>query len=218
MEPLLRTVDSAHRPSAVNLVHYLTMRQFDLRPLQDSLARMGVSSLGRAEPHVLANVDKALGILHRIAGRSWTPLSKDEPAGYIRGAALLAQHGQALFGPPPAQRGVRIMVTLPSEAAHDARLVDSLVAAGMDVARINCAHDGDAEWAAMAAAVRAAATRVGRPVRVLMDIAGPKLRTGPIAGGPAVLKIRPKRDALGRTSAPARFRLRAAGVPASGAH
>ena len=234
LEPMLRTVDAAHRPSAINLVHYLALRQVDLRPLQDRLAWMGISSLGRSESHVLANVDKALGILHRIAGRPWTPLSKDEPAGFTRGAALLSQHAQALFGPAPAQRSVRIMVTLPSEAAHKpagppqgriaegaarrvaiepplvAGMVAGLVAAGMDVARINCAHDGAVEWVAMAAAVRAAAARAGRPVRVLMDVAGPKLRTGPIASGPAVLKIRPKRDAFGRTTAPARFSLRAA--------
>ena len=217
LEPLLKSVDEAHRPSAVNLVHYLALRQVDLRPLQDRLAWIGVSSLGRSETHVLANVDKALGILHRITGRPWTPLSRDEPTGYTRGAALLAQHAQALFGTAPAQRSVRIMVTLPSEAAHDLPLVAGLVAAGMDVARINCAHDGAAEWAAMAAAVRAAAAQAGRTVRVLMDVAGPKLRTGPIAGGPAVLKIRPKRDAFGRTTAPARFTLRAAGLPATDA-
>jgi pyruvate kinase len=215
LDPWLRTVDAAHQASAINLVHYLAMRQLDIRPLQDRLARMGISSLGRAETHALANVDKALGILHRIAGRAWTPLSKDEPVGFNRGAALLSQHAQALFGPAPAQRSVRIMVTLPSEAAHDRPLVDGLVAAGMDVARINCAHDGPAEWAAMAAAVRAAAAQAGRPVRVLMDVAGPKLRTGLIAGGPAVLKIRPKRDVFGRITAPARFTLRAAGSPGS---
>ena len=214
LEPLLRTVDAAHQPSAINLVHYLALRQVDLRHLQDRLARLGVSSLGRAESHVLANVDKALGILHRLAGRSWVALSQDEPTGFSRGTALLSQHAQSLFGPAPAQRSVRIMVTLPSEAAHDARLVGELVAAGMDVARINCAHDGAAEWAAMAASVREAATRAGRPVRVLMDVAGPKLRTGPIAGGPAVLRIRPRRDAPGRITAPARFTLRAVGSPA----
>ena len=215
LEPLLRSVDADHRPSAVNLVHYLAMRQVDLRPLQDRLAWMGISSLGRSESHVLANVDKALGILHRITGRPWTPLSRDEPAGYTRGAALLAQHVKAQFGAAPAQRSVRIMVTLPSEAAHDSRLVAGLESAGMDVARINCAHDGAAEWAAMATAVRAAAVQAGRTVRVLMDVAGPKLRTGPFAGGPAVLKIRPKRDAFGRTTAPARFTLRAAAPPAT---
>ncbi|MBL8352030.1 MAG: pyruvate kinase [Burkholderiaceae bacterium] len=216
LEPLLRTLDAGHRPSAINLVHYLALRQIDLRQLQDRLARIGVTSLGRAESHVLANVDKALGILHRLAGRPWMPLSGEEPAGFSGGPARLAQHAQSLFGPPPARRSVRIMVTLPSEAAHDRALVERLVDGGLDVARINCAHDSAAEWAAMAAAVREAAARAGRPVRVLMDVAGPKLRTGPIAGGPAVLRVRPRRDAFGRTTAPARFMLCAAGSTATG--
>ena len=129
--PMLHEVASAHRPSAVNLAHYLAMRHIDLRQLQDRLASIGVSSLGRAETHVLANVDKVLAILHRLAGHPWTPLQRDEPAGFTSGAALLSQNAQALFGPPPAQRGVRIMVTLPGEAATDADLVSGLVAAGM---------------------------------------------------------------------------------------
>jgi pyruvate kinase len=79
----------------------------------------------------------------------------------------------------------------------------------MDIARINCAHDEAAAWEAMAEHVRRAAGTVGRPVRILMDLAGPKLRTGPIAAGPAVMKVRPVRDAYGRVLAPARLRLRA---------
>ena len=40
--------------SACNLAHYLAMRQFDLRHLQDRLAHAGLSSLGRAEASVLS--------------------------------------------------------------------------------------------------------------------------------------------------------------------
>ena len=103
------------------------------------------------------------------------------------------------------------MVTLPSQAAHDDRLVAALVAAGMDIARINCAHDDAAAWVAMAGRVRAHAQRAGRPVRVLMDLGGPKLRTGALRAAPAVVHLRPQRDALGRVVQPARLGLRAAG-------
>ena len=213
--PGLETLPAVQQPSAVNLVHYLAMRRRDLRPLQQRLAGLGVSSLGRAETHVLANVDKVLGILHRLAGRPWAPLLDDEPAGRVGGGARLSSHAQALFGPPPKGRAVRIMVTLPSEAAHDEALLPGLVHAGMDIARINCAHDGPAEWAAMAAGVRKAADRAGRAVRILMDLGGPKLRTGPIAAGAAVVKLKPVRDALGVVTAPARLVLRPAGLPAA---
>ena len=160
------------------------MRRFDLRSLQERLSGIGVSSLGRSETHVLANVDKVLGILHRLAGRSWTPLTPEEPMGYQRARAMAEQHAEALFGPAPPGRRVPIMVTLPTEAAHDEALVRALVQAGMDIARINCAHDSRAEWVAMARHVRHAARAAGRSVRVLMDLGGPKLRTGPVGGRP----------------------------------
>jgi pyruvate kinase len=215
LTPRLRAVDPAHQASAINLAHYLAMRRFDLRQLQDRLSRMGVSSLGRAETHVLANVDKVLGVLHRIAGRRWTALSPDEPTGFSRGPALLQRNADVLFGPPPAKRGVRIMVTLPSAAAADEGLVASLVDTGMDIARINCAHDGAADWVGMADKVRRAAAQAGRSVQVLMDLSGPKLRTGPLDSAPTVIKLKPKRDTLGRVTMPACLGLRAAGSTAS---
>jgi pyruvate kinase len=213
--PWLREVDAAHVASAINLAHYLAMRRHDLRSLQERLSWIGVSSLGRAETHVLANLDKVLGILHRLAGRDWTELTRDEPTGSQRGPALLARHDEALFGPALPERSVRVMVTLPSEAARDDRLVEGLVRAGMDIARINCAHDGAAEWEAMAARVRRAARGAGRRVRVLMDLGGPKLRTGAIEGGVAVVRIKPARDDFGRVTAEARLGLRPRGSKTS---
>jgi len=97
------------------------------------------------------------------------------------------------------------MVTLPTEAASDYRLVRDLVAAGMDAVRINCAHDSEVEWARMITHVRRAERELGRPCRVDMDLAGPKLRTGPLPPGSAVLKIRPTRDEFGRVVQPARL-------------
>jgi pyruvate kinase len=216
LTPRLRSIEPSFAPSARNLAHYLALRRTDIRPLQERLAWVGVSSLGRAETHVLANLDKVLGILNRVIGRPWTPRIEEEPVGFNSGRALLERHAAELLGPPPAERAVRIMVTLPSEAAGDFGLVRRLVAAGMDIARINCAHDDATAWEAMAEHVRRAGGTVGRPVKILMDLAGPKLRTGPIAAGPAVLKLRPARDAYGRVTAPARLALRASGADDAG--
>ncbi len=198
-------------PGARNLAHYLALRRHDLRPLQERLAALGLSSLGRAEPQVLRSLDQVLAVLRQLAGRPAAPPPAAERA---PGRSLLARQVELLFGPPPARRGTRIMVTLPSEAAADPGLAQGLVAAGMDVARINCAHDGADAWAAMAGHVREAARRAGREVRILMDLGGPKIRTGPIEPGPAVLKLRPQRDALGRVTAPARLWLHPPGGPA----
>ncbi|MBK7765001.1 MAG: pyruvate kinase [Sulfuritalea sp.] len=212
LAPQLKGVAPRYRPSARNLAHYLALRQSDRRPLQEWLASVGLSSLGRAESHVLANLDKVLGILHRLTGQAWQSRSKDEPVGIQSSQRLLEKHTAELLGAPPPGRGVRIMVTLPAEAAGDFGLVRRLVDSGMDIARINCAHDGVAEWKAMAANVRRAARVLHRPVRILMDLGGPKLRTGSIAPGPAVLKLRPVRDEMGRILAPALVGIRAAGA------
>lgn len=213
--PQLDAVQPHWHASAINLAHYLAMRRYDIRRLQERLAWVGVSSLGRAETHALASLDKVLGLLHLVVGRTWTDRSADEPVGAQRGPALLAQHAESLFGSPPQPRAVRIMVTLPSEAAGDDTLVAGLVHGGMDIARVNCAHDDPAAWAAMARRVRQQARRAGRPVRILMDLAGPKLRTGPIASGPPVLRIRPRRDAWGAVTAPALLGLRPSGSDAT---
>lgn len=222
LAPQLKAVAPRYRPSARNLAHYLALRQSDRRPLQEWLASVGLSSLGRAESHVLANLDKVLGILHRLTGQPWENRSRDEPVGIVSSQRLLEKHTAELLGAPPPGRSVRIMVTLPAEAAGDFGLVRRLVDSGMDIARINCAHDGPAEWKAMAANVRRAARGLRRPVKILMDLGGPKLRTGSIAPGPAVLKLRPLRDELGRVLAPALVGFRATGstlaVPGAPVH
>jgi pyruvate kinase len=92
---------------------------------------------------------------------------------------------------------------MPSEAASNYTLVRDMVAAGMDCMRINCAHDSEPAWLAMVENLHRAEKEVGRKCRILMDIAGPKLRTGKLEPGPQVMRIRPERDAFGRVTRPA---------------
>lgn len=204
----LEKVLPEYRQSARNLIHYLTLRSVDLRPLQDQLAWLGLSSLGRSESHVLANLDKVLGLLHRLTGQAWEDKSGEEPAGSVSSRELLKTHTLNLLGPSHAKRPVRIMVTLPSEAACDFNVVRELVDAGMDIARINCAHDNAAAWHQMAANVRRAAKAAQRAVKILMDLGGPKIRTGEVAACPPVLKLKPGKDEFGRVFRAARLQLR----------
>jgi len=97
------------------------------------------------------------------------------------------------------------MVTMPSEAADDYDLVRDLVSEGMDCMRINCAHDGFEEWDRMIWNLRRARKETGRECQILMDLPGPKLRTGPIRPGPQVTVWRPHRDSFGKVTAPARI-------------
>ena len=187
-------------PDAVNLLHYLALRQCDVRDLQRALAGRGLSSLGRAESHVLATIDAVLDRLGAPA-RGAVP---DAPS-FNSSNELIAAHNAAALGPLPASGPVRLMVTVPSEAADDRGVIRDLVDAGMDLARINCAHDNAAAWRAMAAAVRAEGERVGRTIRVAFDLAGPKLRTGVLEPGPAVVRARPRRGVDGAVQRPAQI-------------
>lgn len=200
----LRAVHGNHQASAHNLLHYLGLRRRDLRALQLDLAALGLSSLGRAEPHVLAAIDAVIEALLRITGRAGGPPDPPPPVDFVAGPRLLAEHRDALLGPPSPGRGVRIMVTMPGEAAHDYALVHGLLQRGMDCMRINCAHDGPAAWLRMIEHLRRAEQALDRSCRVVMDLAGPKLRTGPVLPGPAVVRLRPERDICGLVTAPAR--------------
>lgn len=203
------------RISARNLIHYLALRATDLRALQEGLSRLGVSSLGRAESHVLANVDKVIGILHQLTGQPWQDHSHEEPGGSGTGRLLLHSHSDLLLGNASGERQVRIMVTLPSEAASDYGLVKRLVHAGMDIARINCAHDDAQAWQSMSHSVRRAAKGSQREVKILMDLGGPKIRTGAIEDGPQVLKLKPQRNDWGHALSPSRLHLGVVAAPIS---
>ncbi len=203
-ESELARLPDATRPSARNLLHYVALRQHDLRELQAHLAELGLSSLGRLEAHVVATLETVLAVLGRIDGERVDDVMR-APVDFREGPRLLAGNAARLLGEPPPRGHARIMVTLPTEAGSDPALVHDLVDAGMSVARINCAHDDAGTWLAMVENVRAAARANGRDCRVHCDLSGPKLRTGPMPRGAGVVRWRPVRDELGRTLRPARL-------------
>ena len=164
-------------PGVANLGHYLALRHRDLRGVQRQLMPLGLSSLGRMESRVLPTLDAVLGALGALSGRI-SPYAVPDASTYFAGETRLAEATDRLFGAPAEHRRGRIMVTLPGEAAEDAAFILDLDQSGMDCARINCAHDDADQWRKMANHVRAAGQAVGRDIRVLMDIAGPKIRTG----------------------------------------
>ena len=206
----VETIPRGQQASARNLLHYLALRRHDLRQAQFTLAAHGLSSLGRTESHVRTGVASVLRALHTLEGATWADPQSSAFLTIDDGEALLAAHTEALFGPSTG-RSVRIMVTMPPEAATDYPLVRDLVAAGMDCMRINCAHDDSSMWDRMIEHLKRAQRELRRDCRVCIDIAGPKLRTGPIEPGQAVLKIKPHRDELGRVVTPASVALVPAG-------
>lgn len=198
--------------SARNLIHYMVLRKYDLRKLQEKLADLGLSSLGRAESHVLYNLNTVLARLRPLNGHR-PPTAIGLPAiDPDRGRRLLSRNASRLFGRNPPGRDTRIMVTMPTEAAHDRRLVRELLRSGMDCARINCAHDTERDWTRMIRNIRDASRELGHRCRIEMDLGGPRLRTGPLAPGPSVVRARPSRDAMGRVLTPARMHILPSGT------
>jgi pyruvate kinase len=194
------------RPSAENLLQYLILRSRDLRTQQEQLARLGLSSLGRLEAHVLPTVEAVVHNLHMLLGeRPDNPDIETLYAACSVGADRLLRNTVALLGTHPGRRRVYIMVTMPSEAATDYFLIHNLLDSGMDCMRINCAHDDPQTWNRMIRNLRYAERITGRNCRVLMDLSGPKLRTGAMKQIPGVLKVRPMRARMGEVMRPARI-------------
>jgi pyruvate kinase len=73
-------------------------------------------------------------------------------------------------------------------ASRSRQALASLAEAGMDVARLNFSHGTHAEHAEVVEAVRSVSRDAGRPIAILQDLAGVKIRIGEIAGGPVRLE------------------------------
>jgi pyruvate kinase len=83
-------------------------------------------------------------------------------------------------------RRTRIIATL-GPSTDSPAVLEALLAAGVDVVRLNAAHSGAAELELRRAAVRATAEKLGRNVGVLVDLPGPKIRVGQIAPGTVLI-------------------------------
>ncbi|MBU2766023.1 pyruvate kinase [Acidithiobacillus ferrivorans] len=210
-EKRLATLDSQDpslrlHPGVRNVIHYLALRSVDIRPLQEALAREGLSSLGRCESHVLDSIERIIAVLRAATGKARGHTSDASTIRSDEDMSVLRSNTEILLGPAPGKRNTRIMVTLPGERANDLAFMKELLTSGMDIARINCAHDSPVEWAAMAQTLHQARQETERQCKILADLAGHKIRTGPLAMEEGVLHLRPVRDHRGRTVNPAHCR------------
>lgn len=163
--------------SAKNLSYYLALRNYDIRKLQAELVPLGISSLGRAENKTLSTLQSVIHTLAAICQQQIEDVPKPGLKPFIRGQEQLDRNVQEILGEKSKKRETLIMVTMPTEAAKDKKLVRNLIQEGMNIARINLAHDDEKIWKKMAENIREIAHEENKDVRVLMDIAGPKIRT-----------------------------------------
>lgn len=206
-QEILEGVHRLHQKSALNLIQYLTFRKKDHRKLQQRLGYLGMSRLARAEAHIMFSLKRNRLILHQLIHQKPKALKKAREVSIKKSEKYLVRNTLELLGHRSRGRRLRIMVTFPSEAADNYELVDQLVASGMNCARINCAHDDEEAWLKMINHVKRASEKYKRNVKVSMDLAGPKIRTGSILPGPKVKKFVPERDEFGRVIEPATMTL-----------
>jgi pyruvate kinase len=173
-----------------NLLCYLVLREQNLSDLQIRLAEQGLASLIMSESNVLVSVEQVLKHFG-IKPVDTSSLCKIDPQ---NGRLLLTMRNELMFGLVPKERKTLIMVTLDSSDIYQHELIEQLLENGMDIARINCAHNTAREWKLLVETLRGVEDQViqngkgieGHRCKILMDLGGPKIRTGPM-----VLKVRP---------------------------
>jgi pyruvate kinase len=200
---VLKDLTADRKASARNLLHYVALRRRDLRELQERLAICGLSSLGRCESYVLANLETVISLLHKVTDQSAVEqISPQYPVEFRKGRQLLEMNAEELLGKKRVDAGLTIMVTMPFEATDNYELIKNLLQVGMGVMRINCAHDDVSAWKVMIDHLRKAEAETGFRCKVAMDLGGPKIRTCELVPGPQVMHWQPERDVLGKLIAP----------------
>ena len=200
-----KEIENAHpiyRKSALNLVHYLGFRSFEVDKLQDQLRDLGLPSLSNVEAHVMKSLLTLSSILNHLLGN---PV-REKRKGIIsikKSKKLLNRNTKLLFGYKSKKRRTRIMVTLPGSAGDDYLFVNHLMNLGMNSARINCAHDDPAIWLKMIYNIHKSNDKLTKSCKIMMDLGGPKLRTGSMQLGPEIIHIKPEKDVTGKIINPA---------------
>ena len=208
---LIDAADAEHREGASNVQHFARLQADDARHIVTRLQAVGIRVSDQAP--VADQLRAAKTLLQNLGGKSSDDGDAEGEtyditrlaAAIERSQEQLASNSSALLGEPRDGMPSCVMVTLPTEAADDPDLVQSFADAGMDIARINCAHDTAEAWRAMAANVRAASARAGRDIKISMDLPGPKLRVGPIESGPRIARTRVTRTKTGRILTPSKL-------------
>ncbi|CAL9779808.1 unnamed protein product [Musa acuminata subsp. burmannicoides] len=193
--------------SAMNLCHHLALKCLDLQRLNEDLCSVGLQSLESIDPSVLPCIDTIIQLLELSVGTT----TAGEEGRNERAAAASAMrergfsHATALFGPYQDSGQVHVMVTAGKEAISNETLIADLLKAGADVIRINCAHDDPTVWSEIVRIARQSSASLGKSCRVLMDLAGPKLRTASLLVNKIAAVVSPESDDSGDMLSPARI-------------
>jgi pyruvate kinase len=172
MQMRFKNIHPQQQQVAQNMIHYLTLRNEDIRELQDSLHIHGLSSLASSESHIHSQLQ---AILLRL-GIHYSPDEMDACT-YEYSTKQMEQKSKILFGEKTDAVTPYIMVTFDASFVDNYALIKNLLQNGMNVARINCAHDTEAIWSRMIQHLKKACRHTGLHCKIYMDLAGPRIRT-----------------------------------------
>ena len=189
--PLFTKIHPLQLPAAKNLLHYLTLRKEDVRDLQDRLHVLGFSSLSSSESHIHRQLQSILQLL----GKQYTTAELDTCT-YKYNQQQILYKSETLFGTKPEAVTPYLMVTFDEAFADNYALIKTLLINGMNVARINCAHDDEATWNKMIQQLKKACRFTGLTCKIYMDLAGPKIRTKLMCKGKEKGKVKVKEGDL----------------------
>lgn len=188
---ILDTIHSQQQAAAKNLIHYLALRSEDISALQQSLHITGLSSLASSESHIHRQIQAVLQLL----GKTYQP---PELAGcsFEYSTKQIATKSSQLFGEKKDAFIPYVMVTFDESFTDNYALIKKLLMVGMNVARINCAHDDEYTWIQLIDQLKLARQSTGLACKIYMDLSGPKIRTKLISKGKKKGKVKVKEGDL----------------------
>ncbi|XP_011076014.1 plastidial pyruvate kinase 4, chloroplastic [Sesamum indicum] len=214
----IKTCHRNYSASATNLLHYLALKCLDIEQIKEELSSIGLLTLETVNPHVLSSLSACIQML--IGSRSDSLLSQtcsseglpvlkklgDEKLdlGMTSMIKKVTSNRDLLLGTLQGQKMAHIMVTVGQEVVENDTHITDLINSGATTFRINCAHGNPELWSKIIRLVKRCSQLLEKPCRILMDLAGPKLRTGRLKHGPCVVKISPKRNAFGTVVRPSK--------------
>ncbi|MFK7771144.1 MAG: pyruvate kinase [Saprospiraceae bacterium] len=166
--------------SAKNLYNYMLLRSVDLRKYHDALSDLGISSIRTPEGYVFSKLQNVLKLLKTAQGKKMEENIEIKAMNYKQGKKTLRRNANELFNRTKKKHFTEIMVTMPDEAATDIELLKNLVNEGMEVARINLGRGNMKLWRGMLKNIDQVKKEMKVPLKVYMDLAGPKIRTAKI--------------------------------------
>ena len=183
-------INELHYKSLLNLNQYIKLRNNDYTKLQEKLFLLSLSSLGRSYAHVAASIDTLHDQLCCSLG--YEEISKELQEEFhhltiLDAITIASDNAKALFGGKSSSKMSRqktsLMITLPSNATNnEGKLIRKLSTSHVDIFRINTAHDTPQVWKEMAEQIRSLNVEREKheKMKIFVDLAGPKIRTGKI--------------------------------------